>query len=61
MKIPYRPPIILFFASFLLIGAGMLFKIQHYPYASIIFGAGMSVQMFSILWLIWVIVRPGKK
>lgn len=61
MKNRMRNPVILFFASFLLIGIGMVFKLEHWPHADITFGAGMIVQMFSILWLIVVIIRSGKK
>ncbi|OCX50844.1 hypothetical protein BEL04_19140 [Mucilaginibacter sp. PPCGB 2223] len=61
MNPKYRKPVTLFLASFLLIGLGMLSHVQHWPGDDIIFGAGMLVQMFSILWLIVVIIKPEKK
>ena len=61
MKSKYRKPVILFFASFILIGLGVVSKVSHWPYSDITFGAGMIVQMLSILWLIVVIIRPEKK
>lgn len=57
MNPKYRYPVVLFLASFLLLILGMLFKIQHWPYGYIISGAGMLVQMFSILWLIVALLR----
>jgi hypothetical protein len=60
----YRKPLILFVASFALIGAGMACKLWHLLPVNIsgtIFGAGMLVQLFSILWLIFVILKPKKK
>lgn len=61
MNSRYRNPVIVFLASFLLIAVGIIFRIQHWPAADITFGAGMLVQMFSILWLMVVIIKPGKK
>lgn len=61
MNAKYRKPVILFLASFILIISGMLMRVQHRPGADIIFGAGMLVQMFAILWLIFVIIKPEKK
>jgi hypothetical protein len=58
-----RKPLILFIASFALIGFGMLLKVMHWfgtAVAGTLFGAGMLVQLFSIVWLIYVILRPGK-
>jgi len=64
MNLKYRKPLILFVASFLLIGVGMACKIWHLlpiNLSGTIFGAGMLVQLFSILWLIFVILKPEKK
>jgi hypothetical protein len=61
MNPKYRQPLILFVASFVLVIGGMAFKVMHWPGAGIVFGAGMLVQLFSILWLIYVIMKPGKK
>jgi hypothetical protein len=61
MNPKYRKPVILFLASFLLIGLGIVSRVNHLPAADITFGAGMIVQMFSILWLIVVIIKPVKK
>jgi len=61
MNSKYRKPIILFLASFLPIVLGMVSRALHWPCSDIIFGAGMLVQMFSILWLIVVIIKPEKK
>jgi hypothetical protein len=59
-----RKPIILFIASFLPVILGMACKVMHWlpvGIAGTIFGAGMLVQLFSILWLIAVILKPEKK
>ena len=56
----YRKPLILFFASFLLILGGMAFKVYKLQASGIVFGAGMLVQMFSVLWLIVLVVKPKK-
>jgi hypothetical protein len=61
MNPKYRKPVIVFLASFLLIGLGMASRVMRWPAADITFGAGMIVQMFSILWLIVVIIKPAKK
>jgi hypothetical protein len=61
MNPKYRQPLSLFFASFVLIAVGMFGKTQSWLLASTLFGSGMLVQMFSILWLIITIIRPGKK
>jgi hypothetical protein len=64
MNPQYRKPVILFLASFILIGGGMAYKVMHWPgagYAGTLFGAGMLVQMFSVMWLIVVIMKPRKK
>ena len=63
MNTKLRQPLILFIASFALIGLGMLLKVMHWfgtAAAGAVFGAGILVQLFSILWLIYVILRPGK-
>ena len=56
-----RQPLILFIASFIPVMAGLLFKIMHWSGAATLFGAGMLVQLFAILWLMFVILKPGKK
>lgn len=64
MNPDYRKPLILFVASFVLIGLGMASKLFHWlpiNVSGVIFGAGMLVQLFSILWLIFTIMRPQKK
>ncbi|RKR81909.1 hypothetical protein BDD43_2071 [Mucilaginibacter gracilis] len=64
MNSTYRKPLIIFIASFALIGLGMASKIMHWlpiQVSGTIFGAGMLVQLFSILWLIAVILKPKKK
>lgn len=64
MNVKYRKPLILFVASFLPIAVGMAFKVMHWlgtGVSGVIFGAGMLVQLFSILWLIVVIMKPEKK
>ena len=60
MNPKYRYPVVLFLASFLLIIVGLLFKIQHWPNSQVTFGAGLIVQMFSILWLIVAILRKQR-
>jgi len=64
MNPKYRKPLILFVASFGLIAIGMASKIMHWlpiQASGTIFGAGMLVQLFSIVWLIFVILKPVKK
>ncbi|EHQ27906.1 hypothetical protein [Mucilaginibacter paludis] len=64
MNPQYRKPLILFVASFIPVVAGMACKVMHWLPVSAggtLFGAGMLVQLFSILWLIAVILKPRKK
>lgn len=64
MNPKYRKPLILFVASFIPVIAGMACKVMHWlpvSAAGTLFGAGMLVQLFSILWLIAVILKPGDK
>jgi hypothetical protein len=64
MNPKYRYPLTIFFASFILIIGGMAVKIMHWQgpaFSGTMFGAGMLVQAFSVLWLIAVILKSGKK
>ena len=62
MQSKYRMPVSVFLASFILIIGGIVLKTMRWPQTSAaVFGGGMLVQMGSIVWLIAVIIKPGKK
>jgi hypothetical protein len=57
----FRYPVTLFLASFVVLMIGLLFKIMHWPGGQLITGSMLIVQVVSIIWLIVLVVRTGKK
>jgi hypothetical protein len=55
MESRYRIPVILFLTNYAIIIMGTFFKVQHWPNGSFIVGAGIIVQLISLLWLIIVL------
>lgn len=56
-----RYPIALFLASFVMLMIGLLFKIMHWPGGQLLTGSMFMVQAVSIVWIIIVLLKPGKK
>ncbi len=61
MDARFRNPIALFLASLVMLIIGLLLKAMHWPGGQLITGSMLMVQAVSIIWLIVLIVRPGKK
>lgn len=53
----FRYPMILFLLSFVGIMLGLVFRILHWPGASLTIGSMIMVQAISILWLIIIIIK----
>ena len=56
----FRYPLVLFLLSFAGLVIGWAFKIMHWPGGQLIVGSMIMVQVFSIIWLIIIIVRTPK-
>jgi hypothetical protein len=57
----FRYPIALFLASFVMLMIGLTLKIMHWPGGQLITGSMFMVQAISIVWIIVLILKPGKK
>jgi hypothetical protein len=57
----FRYPVALFLASFIMLMIGLLLKILHWPGGQLITGSMLMVQAISIIWVMILILRPGKK
>lgn len=53
----FRYPLVLFAAASVFFLIGILFKIQHWPGATVIPGSMMMVQGFAIVWLVVAVLR----
>jgi hypothetical protein len=56
----YRYPVVLFILSFIGMMVGLMFRIAHLQGARLITGSMTIVQVFSILWLILIIIRGDR-
>lgn len=57
MEFNYRQAVVLFIASFILVMLGLLFKIQHWPFASTAIGAGLMAQLIAIIALVVLLIK----
>jgi len=56
----FRYPLILFLSSFILMPAGIILNVLHWPGARLLLGSMLMVQAFSIIWLIIIIIKTPK-
>ncbi len=60
MFLNFKYPIITFVAAFVFVIIGLLFKIMHYPGASMLLGSMFIVQGICLVWLIVIIIKSRK-
>ena len=60
MNTKYKIPLVLFLIGMVLTVVGALFKIMHWPYASILLIVGMLSEAVAIITLIAVILKKSK-
>ncbi len=57
----FRYPLILFFASFVILFIGILFRITHWPGGRLLTGGAYSMQALSVLRFVILLLLPNKK